>query len=300
MATATKLTGSGFAPGYGAVTGKRKKYDPWGGAAPGTSMGPGSTTALKAIQAMYPTPPANPGSASTPKVQTPATNALPVDPVYTNQLGINQQSHDKGIAALEGQKTSTLSDYGYSGQFDPTTHQLVAGSLRVDPNNPYSKAAQLQRSYDNAKRGTTNGLAARGQLYSGAMANAQNSNDRDLLQGRNTLEGSLGSILASLATQQGDLDTGLLTNNNSALGDSIGRASANPPPPAGSSTSTPTTFSSRIDSPPEGSSVADKLKLLERYGAVNEYTNSNGHKVRTFGDGHKEVFVNGQWQWVPK
>jgi hypothetical protein len=35
----------------------------------------------------------------------------------------------------------------------------------------------LQESYNRAKLGTTNGLAAQGQLYSGAMTNAQNEND---------------------------------------------------------------------------------------------------------------------------
>lgn len=42
--------------------------------------------------------------------------------------------------------------------------------------NPFNQAAQLQRSYDNAKRGTTNSYAASGQLYSGALQNAQGEN----------------------------------------------------------------------------------------------------------------------------
>jgi hypothetical protein len=45
-----------------------------------------------------------------------------------------------------------------------------------DSSNPFSKAAMLQESYNRSKLGTTNSLAAQGQLYSGAMINAQNEN----------------------------------------------------------------------------------------------------------------------------
>lgn len=46
-----------------------------------------------------------------------------------------------------------------------------------NPNyNPYSQANILQRNYDNTKRGTVNNYAAQGQLYSGALKNAQADN----------------------------------------------------------------------------------------------------------------------------
>lgn len=43
--------------------------------------------------------------------------------------------------------------------------------------NPYSQAAILKRNYVNSVRGTTNSYASSGQLYSGALKNAQAGND---------------------------------------------------------------------------------------------------------------------------
>lgn len=43
--------------------------------------------------------------------------------------------------------------------------------------NPYAQAALLKRNYDASVRGTTNNYAAQGQLYSGAIKNAQATND---------------------------------------------------------------------------------------------------------------------------
>lgn len=56
--------------------------------------------------------------------------------------------------------------------------------------NPYSRAALLQRSYDNAKRGTLN--SAGQQLYSGSYINAQNTNTHDFSMGRDELEKARG------------------------------------------------------------------------------------------------------------
>lgn len=175
--------------------------------------------------------------------------------------------------------------------------------LTVDPNNPYSKAAQLQRSYDNAKRGTTNSMAAQGQLYSGALTNAQNTNDTGYSTSKDTLEKNLGSILAGILGQERQVNTDFELNKGNAYGDWLGRASTNPlysptAEGAASAAAPPATYSSVIDNPPAGASIADKVKLLQQYGAVNEYKNAQGHKVRTFADGHKEVFVNGQWKRV--
>lgn len=81
--------------------------------------------------------------------------------------GVNQQNtnaqgdHDYGV--LRGGQT-----FGY----DAAGHGISGGAAY----NPYSQAAVLQRSYDNTKRGTTNSYAAQGQLYSGALKNAQATN----------------------------------------------------------------------------------------------------------------------------
>jgi hypothetical protein len=58
----------------------------------------------------------------------------------------------------------------------------------VNSANPYNQAALLQRNYQQAKLGTTNSLASAGQLYSGAMANAQGANDFNYSSASNALQ----------------------------------------------------------------------------------------------------------------
>jgi hypothetical protein len=52
--------------------------------------------------------------------------------------------------------------------------------------NPYSRSALLQRSYDSAKRGTTN--SAGHNLYAGSFVNAQNQNTHQFNLGRDELQ----------------------------------------------------------------------------------------------------------------
>jgi hypothetical protein len=52
--------------------------------------------------------------------------------------------------------------------------------------NPYSRAALLQRSYDGARRGTTN--SAGRHLYGGSFINAQNQNTHQFNLGRDELQ----------------------------------------------------------------------------------------------------------------
>lgn len=63
----------------------------------------------------------------------------------------------------------------------------AAGNTIDDHTNPFSRAAALQTSYDNSVRGTQNSYAARGQLYSGAIQEAQTWNARQNLQSRDNL-----------------------------------------------------------------------------------------------------------------
>jgi hypothetical protein len=67
--------------------------------------------------------------------------------------------------------------------------------------NPYSRAALLQRSYDSAKRGTTN--SAGHNLYAGSFINAQNQNTHQFDLGRDELQkGYAQSQAEYIANQQ--------------------------------------------------------------------------------------------------
>ncbi len=86
--------------------------------------------------------------------------------------------------SLEAQKQSAGwniqladADAGYQrGQTAYGTGYNADGSRNAA--NPYSQAQLLQDNWQRSKTGTDNSLAAAGQFYSGARANAQGRNDR--------------------------------------------------------------------------------------------------------------------------
>jgi len=67
--------------------------------------------------------------------------------------------------------------------------------------NPYSRSALLQRSYDAARRGTTN--SAGHNLYAGSFINAQNQNTHQFNLGRDELQKGYAQANAEyIANQQ--------------------------------------------------------------------------------------------------
>jgi hypothetical protein len=80
----------------------------------------------------------------------------PIDPTYTGQVGAINLNYDQTMAGIGYEQTMLGQESGFNAQ----------GGL--DPSNPYSVAANLQRRYQQGQRGTTNSMAAAGQLYSGA------------------------------------------------------------------------------------------------------------------------------------
>ena len=128
--------------------------------------------------AQNPTPPV-----STPPAPPQAVSAPPLDPSYDSRLGVINREYGDTLAELQNRETQTRQEYGLD-----------------DPTNPYSRAALLQKTYENRNRGTVNSMAARGQLYAGATQNALNSNrgaydqDYDLL--RRAQDSTLAEIIA--------------------------------------------------------------------------------------------------------
>jgi hypothetical protein len=119
-------------------------------------------------------------------------------------------NRNNALATSEGAyQTGNLNfDYGYT----------PAGG--VDTSNPYSRAALLQLGHENQARGTTNGMAAAGQLYSGAIQNQRGIDDTNYAQAdaanRLAYQRGLHSIQAgqlntyannSLSTTGGDFDS---------------------------------------------------------------------------------------------
>jgi hypothetical protein len=101
-------------------------------------------------------------------------------PAEPDPAGPVQPLGDVGYAAGDSAVTNANThaaaerDYQYHniGQqtgYDSSGNLITSGGDL----NPYAQAALLKRNYDASVRGTTNNYAAQGQLYSGAIKNAQ-------------------------------------------------------------------------------------------------------------------------------
>lgn len=172
----------------------------------------------------------NTGTFNRGPAQAPAPGAsaalpgLPVDPFYDAAVGSANRNLAAGLAQLQYQRGQLGSTFGLG--IDPS------GAVFEDVSNPYSRAATLQKLYDQSRRGTGTTMAARGQLYSGAMQNAQNQNAQTNLQRRDEM------IRQFMAAQQ-DLRQRELSAGGAhadalaqAGSDAVMRALANRPDPA--------------------------------------------------------------------
>jgi hypothetical protein len=150
----------------------------------------------------------------------PHASVLPPDASYEQQVALLGQQHDIDLSNLTQAKQQALSQYGYT--------QDSAGALAFDATNPFSQAAMLKRNYDQAQRGNTNSYAARGQLYSGALQNAQNQTAFQNQAGNDALQKSLLGFLAN--NTQGVAQSGVnyQTGLAGAEGTRVQNAATNP------------------------------------------------------------------------
>ena len=147
----------------------RRPVPQWQGLAynaPGTvdiTLGPRAGERVSTAPASYgapagPSSPSAPGAAGgTPPA--PGGTPSPYDSSYDATVNAINTGLGNTLADLTYDETRLKQDYGFD-----------------DPSNPYNRAAMLRRAFEQQQRGTQNSYAARGQLYSGAIVNAQNEN----------------------------------------------------------------------------------------------------------------------------
>lgn len=102
------------------------------------------------------------------------------------------------VGGINQAENAGANEFGFAVKWKPTVGpngEREVESIAVDPANPFSRAALLQRSYDQAKRGSTNSYAARGQLYSGALQNAQDENTFGFQRGDDQLRRAFASFI---------------------------------------------------------------------------------------------------------
>lgn len=120
----------------------------------------------------------------------PAEGGPPPDP----QLIAAQAATQRGVGLADAQATYDTGrinrDFGYNAQ----------GA--VDPSNPYSRAALLDRSFKQGNTGDTNSYAAQGQLYSGARQNQANARTFGYLSDSNSLKNQYTDALGQTTLNQ--------------------------------------------------------------------------------------------------
>ena len=87
------------------------------------------------------------------------------DSTYTADTADIQNTYTQGLSGIATQRDRLGFDTGYT----------IAGE--IDTRNPYSQAMALQKHWQESRRGTSVGMAARGQLYSGARKQALEQED---------------------------------------------------------------------------------------------------------------------------
>lgn len=103
---------------------------------------------------------------------------------------------------------------GYTEPTSFTSGDTVGGYGNTDPNNPFSRASMLHKSYANANNVSSGSFANRGQLGSGAYQRQQGRNTMGYDQGRDSL---LKGFAARMAEFQGQRNTAYSTNDTAGL-----------------------------------------------------------------------------------
>lgn len=160
------------------------------------------------------------------------------DPQYIGAVAQGNLPFETAYARLPGDVGALGTEFGYTtsftpGQVDPTTGLAGDPSVTVtgiDASNPYSRAALLQKSYDQTKQGNTTSYAARGQLYSGALGNAQNAAQTNFNTSSEGLRSAFNETVRQWLTGLGGARQGAGAARTDALGDLTARGLENPGP----------------------------------------------------------------------
>ncbi len=135
-----------------------------------------------------PTPAPTPAPAPAPTYGAPPTIPDPFGIVGGATNSANTTYGNTVGTINEGENTLGR-EYGFNLTRDPTSGAVTGYAIdpNVDVNNPYSRAALLNKSYRQQKGRTLNGYAAQGQLYSGAIGRQQGADTSNYNQGVNDL-----------------------------------------------------------------------------------------------------------------
>lgn len=169
--------------------------------------------------------PALPAAGAANAAAAPGPTPLPPDASYDATVAGLQRTRDDTLAALSGQRTQTLGNYGYNAQYNPDGS---VASVAFDPSNSFSRAALARTRYQQSKTGTQNSMAAHGNLYAGSLLSAQAQNDTNFNQQDDALQKQLGAALAAILGGERTAKSTYETGVGQAGADRITHAGDNP------------------------------------------------------------------------
>ena len=176
------------------------------------------------------------------------------------------------LAGLAQQRTQGFGSYGFTeGAVDPTTGLTGIGVF--DPNNPFSKAALLKKTYNTNRARAAQTMGSSGQLYSGAFQNQQDLVNRGQLQDEDALQKSLIGFLAENQTARERAQDTYHERVAGAHGERIGRlesgenplySPAAPAPAAAPTVSAPNVKAPVVKSPAQQAAAFARSQALAR------------------------------------
>lgn len=126
-----------------------------------------------------------------------------------------------------GQYLQAAQSYGIDENGNPITE----GDTRYDP---FNQLNELKKNFENRKRGTTNSYAAAGQLYSGALNRAKETDATNYARSYSGLQRGATSTYADIVAKAlGAKDTtavNIAGASGTALGNQLAQHANDPPP----------------------------------------------------------------------
>ena len=130
-------------------------------------------------------------------------------------LGFGRYATDvKDASGRVIHRAGEVNQSSYTQPTSFTSGDTVGGYGNTDPNNPFSRASMLQKSYANANNVSSGSFANRGQLSSGAYQRQQGRNTFGYDQGKDSL---MKSFAQRMAEFQGQRSTAYSTNDTAQL-----------------------------------------------------------------------------------
>lgn len=128
---------------------------------------------------------------------SPSAPPLSPQPAYTPW----NSAYETSVAGARAKYNNALAALGYNRQALQQDYGIEAG-FNDYKSNPYSRAAELQRSYERANRGSQTSLGSSGHLYSGAMQNQLGYNRSARDQGSHELQSSYLNALQEIRNKE--------------------------------------------------------------------------------------------------